>query len=262
MTTSKPLRFSVAKAGLLLLLLMWGFCVFSFSTCFIPTTGGRPLPTWAQGMFAFCFIVLAPLVGILNTFQRGEKAFNTQKCIVVVDLALLVSAVIAILLFPDYLQISMIPEHLIVLFTLPALLAGFGVLWVGRSTRKQTALLASIILFVYLAGALLSYGLFTRPQRMALPWSATQVQEYLWQDSFLPDFEYCLKAKISEGDFENYVDHYNLTHPIEGHVIGGGCSAEWWDISMGYGAYGKVEGDREMLATYKNGFIYVVSSER
>lgn len=256
MTTSKPLRFSAIKTGLVLLLLVLGFCVFISSVYFFRKTAGRPLPTWTQGTFVFCFVVLAPLVVILSVFQRREK-MGIQKRIGLVYLVLLGSAAIAILLFPGYPQTSTIPEHLAVLFTLPALLAGIVVLWLERSTEEYIL----VILAVYLAGVWLSYGLFTLPERKALPWSATQVREYLGQLAFFwPESEYCLKAKISADEFENYVNHYDLVLQESDYIEG--CDVDWWDIgATDHTVYGKHKDFWRMLVVYEDGFIYVVRDE-
>lgn len=47
--------------------------------------------------------------------------------------------------------------------------------------------------------------------RRALPSNAEDVHEWFWEDGFLPDYTYKLKAKMSDEQFHRYLERLKLT---------------------------------------------------
>jgi len=106
----------------------------------------------------------------------------------------------------------------------------------------------------------------TMPPRLALPWSATDIQDDLITAGFLPDFWYVMKARIPEADFAPYVERLQLK-PLasarqERSVIWNCSQAPWWNptLSMERAWYrgGK---DWAIYAKYEAGWLYVFSYE-
>ncbi|MCP4782285.1 MAG: hypothetical protein GY903_30980 [Fuerstiella sp.] len=56
------------------------------------------------------------------------------------------------------------------------------------------------------------YYLFEWPLRRALPWSASSIHEHSWDDGFLPDYTYHLRADLSCDQYMNYASRLDL-HP-------------------------------------------------
>ena len=54
------------------------------------------------------------------------------------------------------------------------------------------------------------YYLFEWPLRRALPWGASNIHEHSWDDGFLPDYTYHLRADLSRDQYLNYVSRLGL----------------------------------------------------
>ena len=108
--------------------------------------------------------------------------------------------------------------------------------------------------------------------RKALPRTAEDVHEWAWEDGFLPDYSYMLKARISEQEFKEYVEYFGLTphspdrqYSEDDHNLSwrpcGLFDEDWWDVSDTLDANTFVsEGQTTWTyAKYENGYIYVKS---
>lgn len=119
-----------------------------------------------------------------------------------------------------------------------------------------------------------AYDYFTMGFRKALPFSTWDIQESYWSDGFLPDYSYCLKAKMTREEFEAYISRFGLTlnptipdlgrdempSPSWGGPWGG---ASWWDVTstMDSTYYEWPKLDNWTLAKYEHGYLYLHSSE-
>ena len=105
--------------------------------------------------------------------------------------------------------------------------------------------------------------------RRALPESATDIQEY-YSDSWNGDFVRLIKARLPEGDYEEYAKALNLSTRFDDskHAdirstidISVGDSPAWWDPprSSGTTYFDIVKGD-DCVQTlkYSNGTVYML----
>src|SRR5690349_8229923 len=105
--------------------------------------------------------------------------------------------------------------------------------------RRRT--IAALIALTLAAGAVafwLTRGTGEWGFRRALPATATDVHEASWEDGFLPDYQYCLKARIARAEFDAYARRFGLTPATPGRVYeddedwsGLDClpgSESWW----------------------------------
>ena len=107
--------------------------------------------------------------------------------------------------------------------------------------------------------------------RRELPWSASDVHEAVWEDGFLPDYVYCLKARITRAEFDEYARDLSLTPDLPGRVYEDdenwsslecppGVHPWWtppprrdgWLIAQG--------GDTWTTAAYHDGYLYLSSN--
>ncbi len=252
---SRPFKIAEDKLWPLAL----GLLLLILSACMVQGAFGRPLPTWTQTIFAFCLLVLAPLVGFLGVLHPLQGFMWGAGRVL---LALVASGIVAIALFPGYPQDFAIPEYVAVLFSLPALLAGMYVVWYTRMSDKRIRIFSLLVLAVYLGGVWFSYHFATWSYRKGLPFFTSYVREYAWQDGFLPDYAYYLKAGISESEFEDYVECFDLEPRGKSYWSGPHSDVTWWNIAhTRHETYGKAEDQWEMIATYADGFIYVYAHE-
>lgn len=221
--------------------------------------------TWAQTTFAYCFLILSPLAAILyrarsrRCGKSGVGAFFAGGTLMVV--AMIGCCILAIKLFPRYPN-QHVSEWVANALTLPAVLLVTWSFWFPCPAPELRPFLKRytvIFLTAYVAGIGLTYWATLWPYRKDLPWSATQIEERYSTDGFLPDYDYRLKAKISETDFKEYVEHYRLKNGSK-HTCwlssGSDAPANWCEP---VDCYFRQEGDWEMHVTYCRGFIYVVA---
>ena len=114
--------------------------------------------------------------------------------------------------------------------------------------------------------AMISLGAFQYSPLTALPGSATEVHEYTSETSeFLGDAYYCLKAKVTEPEFENFTKKRGLL-PIEagqdGKFFSNAGDATWWDAeSSNDGIYIRFHSSSHLeRAKYQNGYLYYIDS--
>ncbi len=158
------------------------------------------------------------------------------------------------------------------------ILAAITSFWVVRLLfRKQTTYSSRIglqqILLLIIAISVIyfqAYNLEAWNFRKKLPWSATDVHEWHWEDFLIPDYSYCLKAKMSEEAFQDYVQEFGLEKkamPLENKYVswsGPGEEETWWDVSTNLDdtyMFIDAQGDGWTLAKYENGYLYLHSSE-
>ena len=110
------------------------------------------------------------------------------------------------------------------------------------------------------------------PLRRALPWSASEIQEWSWSDGFLPDYSYQLKARISHEHFQSYVESLKLSphtlsrrydqpsSPWLSWSSSPGFREQWWDPLPTLDAtFVSNHGDHWTYAKYEKGYVYVKS---
>ncbi|HYV55466.1 MAG TPA: hypothetical protein VE933_12845 [Chitinophagaceae bacterium] len=110
--------------------------------------------------------------------------------------------------------------------------------------------------------------------RKLLPHSASQIKEFYWKDGFLPDYEYYLRAKIDQRDFNWYCDSLGLelhtdvskyTDEIGNlNTIGGYAEElkEWWNIDGNNDSLFVWQNGHEWnIARYYNGYLYLYAHE-
>lgn len=241
--------------------------------------------TATQLAFAFFVFIATPGFGVCGALlYRPLKngwihGFLAASALSIFGLAL--SASLAVCLYPDY-PAEGPPEFLSMFFVLPGYFFGFlGLLFLKRfpphTDQRPDLKLPKILLS---AGVLLSLALTTalyfvvvQPEHRALPWSARQIQEYYWSETLLPDFQYCLKARISEDEFKTYVSKLGLITLTEKRVNEGQAPSlawprsftdddlNWWNppgIQKGK-TYVHQSGDTWVFASYEKGWLYVAA---
>lgn len=122
----------------------------------------------------------------------------------------------------------------------------------------------SVLMIVWLTYVFL----FHTGVRRALPWNATEINEYYKDYGILPDYLLCLKAKIDERDFPAYSKRLHLKPYEEERYIPGTfgwdeCDQSWWNPTHSMtGAHVEYLPEKEFSAQakYENGFVYVVVS--
>jgi hypothetical protein len=219
--------------------------------------------TWAQATFAYCFLVLVPLVGIF--FRRRWKLAGKSPIIgfffgaALMFFAMIGCCVLAKASFPHYPNQD-VSEWVANAFTLPAILAVMATFKWPPPNPERKAFFKRWA-FVLVSAYVLGIG-FTRwstlwPHRRALPWSASEIHERSCTDMLLPDFDYYLKAKISRPEFLEYVGKFGLEKEIAAEEYGSGKNNDWWDPSGKVEAYSLAGKDWSMRAIYCRGYIYV-----
>jgi len=122
------------------------------------------------------------------------------------------------------------------------------------------------LLSLTIAAAIVGYGwyvLTTRYAVRALPWSASDVQEY-YKDSGFPlyDYEYKLKALMREEVFAGYGNRLGFRRLKGSRYSDPWRSGDppWWDPSPSMSnAYGYEGCDDGAIVKWENGFVYYIS---
>lgn len=108
--------------------------------------------------------------------------------------------------------------------------------------------------------------------RHQLPWGAQDVHEWYQEDSFLPDYSYLLKAKITEDQFRSYIGKFGLTIHSENRKYSepsdpwlnwtdwSGRKNDWWNPSSSIeNTFVAEGGDTWTFAKYEQGYLYLSS---
>jgi len=234
--------------------------------------------TWAQGTFAFCFGILVPLVGYwcAKPLRKAQKPWFLRflLCASIMFAAMIGCCALALLFFPHYPR-QYVPEWLANAFTLPALLAGIGLLhWCSRKDTAPGPFFPRHrlkLIITYILGLCLTHYLFTWGFRKELPWLAGDVHEHYTTDILLPDYSYYLKAKISEAQFQRYIAKFKLTlHTSDRNYTDDtvwlqwdahdSTPNHWWDPSKTLNnTYVWQGNDTWIFAKYENGYLYLQS---
>lgn len=213
---------------------------------------------------------MAPAVGILCAWRLRHEGESPLKGFILgfatVFCALIGCSFLAIFIFPGYPNVP-VSEPIAVSLTVPVIIASIFAIWL--ITRKRSVHNrfpfggASALLALYLVGIFMAYQMFTWPYRRALPWSASEVKEYAWTDGFLPDFVYCLRARVTEEQFRDYVVHFELASAgSQEHFPVTDEEVSWWKPSPGAHEVFRLEdGDWEMEAVFDNGIMWVMAGE-
>ena len=109
-----------------------------------------------------------------------------------------------------------------------------------------------------------SCDILQNPPRRALPSTATDIHEHNW-DTYVRDYCYLLKAKITAEEFETYRTKLELVQITENKkeeihwdawdTIGG----QWWDPSSsteGTFYNPTMTGSQHAVVKYENGYVY------
>lgn len=107
--------------------------------------------------------------------------------------------------------------------------------------------------------------------RRLLPPTAEDIHEVYWEDKFLPDYEYRLRARVTEPEFQEYVTrlgcaphaptrtYYPITgtvSPSPGWSSRGGPS--WWHPSESLDkTFVRQNGNEWIQVKYEDGYLYV-----
>jgi hypothetical protein len=148
---------------------------------------------------------------------------------------------------------------------------------VRRSQKEATWLIVQWIAILIVVGGLVNYFFrpFDREFRRALPYAATEIHESTWNADFLPDYTYCLKAKITRAAFKTYVAKFDLKLQQEDSAIRSGfeeirpawgaphVTVDWWDVTrtMDSTYYSWPKLLQWTVAKYEHGYLYLYSQE-
>ncbi|WP_420645679.1 hypothetical protein [Candidatus Leptofilum sp.] len=141
-------------------------------------------------------------------------------------------------------------------------------------TTRVTTILVSITLLVFVGICLGGWFLFkeitTSPFRKALPATAEEVHEWSWNEPgpLSQDFSYMLAARISNQDFMNYVDQFDLS-PYDQQMDVNAPSwssgqqlnddiLDWWTPTESTeGTYVYATGSYWIYAKHENGYLFL-----
>lgn len=118
-------------------------------------------------------------------------------------------------LFPDYPHGDELSEPMAMLFLLPGLIAGGATLrWFGRGpiVRERSRTTRFVLaLAVVVASVLATWGVVRhmdreiwQPRRL-LPDGSEVIEENIEEDGFLPDYNYSMRARMSESSFHQWM---------------------------------------------------------
>jgi hypothetical protein len=185
----------------------------------------------------------------------------------------IISGICAAVLFPGYPLSAFPPERYAILFTVPGFISGFIAvvscanrfknLTPARVMTRPLTIAFLVVTVVLFYGA---YFVSTSETYRSLPWSASEIRQHYWGETFLPDYEYFIKAKIPAEEFEPFARGRGLTpHTADRQYSDktrsiSWSSAEklkWWDPSASVeGTYVAQAGDAWVMAKYENGYLY------
>ena len=128
------------------------------------------------------------------------------------------------------------------------------------TNRRAPVVGVLLICALYFSGVAISYRLFTSEVRRALPWSASQVQDY--QFATFAESECYLRARLPESEFPSYAKRLGLRLEAEPmnpqQDLAGRFPPDWWNPppSSSMGASGATEYE-VTIAVCEHGYLYV-----
>jgi len=106
--------------------------------------------------------------------------------------------------------------------------------------------------------------------RRELPWSAKDVHEKSSADGVLPDYDYQLKARITEPEFQVYIAKSKLTPQTRTRQYdeSPGLMLDWWQYTNTWwdaspslsNTFVWQKGTEWTFATYEHGYLYLKST--
>ncbi len=117
-------------------------------------------------------------------------------------------------------------------------------------------------------GGILGFILGPSRARTALPWGATDVNEFYQDYGILPDFVRVLRARIDSDDFDGYARRLGLNRNYSTDRSPAiqwprNCNQDWWNPpeSLENARYQYSDGDEYFaVAVYHEGFVYFAAS--
>ncbi len=238
-----------------------------------------PLPlTATQLVFVLVFLAVAPGFGVCGALASGGTRLGRAGGFFMATVAswfgLGLSGLLASLWRPRY-PVEGPPEHVATLFAAPGFLVGIAAVLLlaslpplpdaddlSRRRRRARRLLLGLLLASTITIGVV-HRVFVAPLHRALPWSASEVREWLRQPS-ADDYAYGLKARLPAEEFPAYAGGLGLSAVAEGEPASWPRpegAAEWWDPPpVATWTWGR---DRERrLAAHRDGWLYVSVERR
>lgn len=234
-------------------------------------------PTATQIVFLLALVAVAPGLGACGALASGGTRLGRAGGFVWATLAswfgLGLSGLLGTLWRPRY-PLEGPPEHVATLFVVPGFLVGIAAVQLlaglpplpdagdlSRSRRHARRLLLGGLLASAIAIGVV-HRIAVAPLHRALPWSASEVREWLRRPS-ADDYAYGLKARLPADEFPAYAGRLGMTAVAEGEPLAWPRpegAAEWWDPP---GATWAWRLDRErLLAAHRDGWLYVSVERR
>lgn len=202
--------------------------------------------TPTQYAFAICLLIVAPVLAIFAASAQRSRGENVWKGGLLVGGASwagwIVSGAVAAMMVSEYPGSGSPSEVIAIWFVLPGLLSGGAALrWVVThkpivqpSSRGQRLALGGTVVVATLAAILLVRAhvrMTTWPGRRELPDHSQVTEEQVFSDDFLGDFEYVLRARMSESSFREWMrrldvqpteepGRYGVPHDYSEHPCG------------------------------------------
>lgn len=176
--------------------------------------------TLTQYAFAIGILLLTPVLAVVAASVQRARREDMLTGAYLVGLASGVGWVGSLTamgsLFPDYPHGDELSEPMAMLFLLPGLISGGATLrWFMRRTpvvrQRSRAHLLVLGATVAIASVLAIWGVVRRmdrdvwPPRRLLPDDARIIEERIEEDGFLPDYNYSLRAHMTESTFHEWM---------------------------------------------------------
>jgi hypothetical protein len=252
----------------------------AFSAPFIlgPLGLGNLTPSELSGIV--CVLLIPILFGVYA--YNMAKALNKNRWIYpLIVMGITGISMFAILILGNRLIPTFRFQHIwVIFFSALALLLNFvlvQLIFSGSSENTRILKFKNIVLII-VAFAVLHYKAYdynTWGFRKALPFWTWDVHEWSLTDGFLPDYSYCLKAKMTRSEFIEYIAQYDLklnpTTPKQDRDFMPPPSwsspfepnDSWWNVTLTMDStyYIWPKADNWTMAKYEHGYLYLHSNE-
>ena len=135
---------------------------------------------------------------------------------------------------------------------------------------------AALVLFGVLYFLIFGFPSFSSDSSLSwkseLPSTATEIQESVWADGFLPDYSYILRARISGQEFADFCLRLKLTphsesrtysddkHWLSWTALPNVDGGDWWGATESLErTFVRQDGTSWSFAKYENGYLYFQS---